>query len=123
MSKTAQKQNNKNSMETFFKVLRFIGKYRFLLVLSIILAAVTVILQLYVPVLFGYAIDEVVATHEVNLSRMWFYLSRILVMIVLSGIVTWVMSIINNRMTYHTVQYIRAKSIRHIQKLPLSYLD
>ena len=78
MSKTAKKQNNKNSMETFFKVLRFIGKYRFLLVLSIILAAVTVVLQLYVPVLFGYAIDEVVASHEVNFSRMWFYLSTIL---------------------------------------------
>ena len=123
MSKTGKKSQNKNSMATFFKVLRFIGKYRFLLVLSVILAAVTVILQLYVPVLFGYAIDEVVAAHEVDFSRMGFYLSRILVMIVLSGIATWVMNIINNRMTYRTVQDIRAKSIRHIQKLPLSYLD
>ena len=123
MSKTGKKSQNKNSMATFFKVLRFIGKYRFLLVLSVILAAVTVILQLYVPVLFGYAIDEVVAAHEVDFSRMGFYLSRILVMIVLSGIATWVMSIINNRMTYRTVQDIRARSIRHIQKLPLSYLD
>ena len=100
MSKTGKKSQNKNSMATFFKVLRFIGKYRFLLVLSVILAAVTVILQLYVPVLFGYAIDEVVAAHEVDFGRMGFYLSRILVMIVLSGIATWVMSIINNRMTY-----------------------
>ena len=123
MSKTGKKSQNKNSMATFFKVLRFIGKYRFLLVLSVILAAVTVILQLYVPVLFGYAIDEVVAAHEVDFGRMGFYLSRILVMIVLSGIATWIMSIINNRMTYRTVQDIRAKSIRHIQKLPLSYLD
>ena len=123
MRKTYKKSQNKNSMATFFKVLRFIGKYRFLLVLSVILAAVTVILQLYVPVLFGYAIDEVVAAHEVDFGRMGFYLSRILVMIVLSGIATWIMSIINNRMTYRTVQDIRAKSIRHIQKLPLSYLD
>ena len=111
MSKTGKKSQNKNSMATFFKVLRFIGKYRFLLVLSVILAAVTVILQLYVPVLFGYAIDEVVAAHEVDFGRMGFYLSRILVMIVLSGIATWIMSIINNRMTYRTVQDIRAKSI------------
>lgn len=51
MSKTDTTAKNKNSMATFFKVLRFIGKYRFLLVLSVILAAVTVILQLYVPVL------------------------------------------------------------------------
>ena len=123
MSKTGKKSQNKNSMATFVKVLRFIGKYRFLLVLSVILAAVTVILQLYVPVLFGYAIDEVVAAHEVDFGRMGFYLSRILVMIVLSGIATWIMSIINNRMTYRTVQDIRARSIRHIQKLPLAYLD
>ena len=123
MSKTYKKSQNKNSMATFFKVLRFIGKYRFLLVLSVILAAVTVILQLYVPVLFGYAIDEVVAAHEVDFGRMGFYLSRILVMIVFSGIATWIMSVINNRMTYRTVQDIRARSIRHIQKLPLSYLD
>ena len=79
MSKTDTTAKNKNSMATFFKVLRFIGKYRFLLVLSVILAAVTVILQLYVPVLFGYAIDEVVAAHEVDFTRMGFYLSRILV--------------------------------------------
>ena len=123
MSKTDTTAKNKNSMATFFKVLRFIGKYRFLLVLSVILAAVTVILQLYVPVLFGYAIDEVVAAHEVDFTRMGFYLSRILVMIVFSGIATWIMSVINNRMTYRTVQDIRARSIRHIQKLPLSYLD
>ena len=96
MSKTDTTAKNKNSMATFFKVLRFIGKYRFLLVLSVILAAVTVILQLYVPVLFGYAIDEVVAAHEVNFTRMGFYLSRILVMIVFSGIATWIMSVINN---------------------------
>ena len=123
MSKTDTTAKSKNSMATFFKVLRFIGKYRFLLVLSVILAAVTVILQLYVPVLFGYAIDEVVAAHEVDFTRMGFYLSRILVMIVFSGIATWIMSVINNRMTYRTVQDIRARSIRHIQKLPLSYLD
>lgn len=88
MSKTDTTAKSKNSMATFFKVLRFIGKYRFLLVLSVILAAVTVILQLYVPVLFGYAIDEVVAAHKVDFTRMGFYLSRILVMIVFSGIAT-----------------------------------
>ena len=61
--------------------------------------------------------------HEVDFTRMGFYLSRILVMIVFSGIATWIMSVINNRMTYRTVQDIRARSIRHIQVLPLSYLD
>lgn len=90
-------------METFFKVLRMIGNYRFLLILSIVLAAVTVVLQLYVPILFGNAIDEVVGAHAVDFDRMWYYLSRILVMVIVSSVSTWVMSIINNRMTYRTV--------------------
>ena len=69
MSKQNKQQTNTTSMETLWKVLRFIGKYRFLLVLSIILAAVSVILQLYVPVLFGNAIDQVVAKRDVVLSQ------------------------------------------------------
>ena len=120
MSNSKKKKMPKGSMETFFKVLRMIGNYRFLLILSIVLAAVTVVLQLYVPILFGNAIDEVVGAHAVDFDRMWYYLSRILVMVIVSSVSTWVMSIINNRMTYRTVQDIRAKAIRHIQELPLS---
>ena len=123
MSTKNKQQSNANSTETLWKVLRFIGRYRLLLILSIILAAVSVVLQLYVPVLFGDAIDQVVAEHQVNFQRMWYYLSRILVMVVVSSLATWIMNIINNRMTFRTVQDIRTKAIRHIQKLPLSYLD
>ena len=123
MSKQKKQHDTAGSMETLFKVLRFIGKYRFLLILSILLAAVSVILQLYVPILFGNAIDQVVAEHQVNFADMWYYLSRILIMVIVSGVATWVMNIINNRMTFRTVQDIRAKAIRHIQVLPLSYLD
>ena len=61
MSKVTSNDSAKGkSSETFFKVLRFIGRYRFLLILSIVLAAISVILQLYVPILFGNAIDQVV---------------------------------------------------------------
>ena len=98
MNKTTNDTANASSMETLWKVLRFIGKYRFLLILSIILAAVSVILQLYVPVLFGNAIDQVVAEHDVNFSMMWYYLTRILVMVIISSVATWIMNIINNRM-------------------------
>lgn len=118
---TAQQKNN--SMEILWKVLRFIGRYRFLLILSIVLASASVILQLYVPILFGDAIDEIVGEGQVNFDSMWYYLSRILVMMIVSGAATWIMNIINNRMTYNTVRDIRAKAIRHIQELPLSYLD
>ena len=124
MSRSTIKDPAKSkSSESFFKVLRFIGRYRFLLILSIILAAVSVILQLYVPILFGNAIDQVIAQHQVNFEMMWYYLSRILVMVILSSAATWLMNVINNRMTYQTVKDIRAKAIRHIQVLPLSYLD
>ena len=99
MNKTTNDTANASSMETLWTVLRFIGKYRFLLILSIILAAVSVILQLYVPVLFGNAIDQVVAEHQVNFEMMWYYLSRILVMVILSSVATWLMNAINNRMT------------------------
>ena len=123
MSKQKKQHDNAGSMETLFKVLRFIGRYRFLLILSILLAAVSVILQLYVQILFCNAIDQVVAEHQVNFADMWYYLSRILIMVIVSSVATWVMNIINNRMTFRTVQDIRAKAIRHIQVLPLSYLD
>lgn len=118
---TAQQKNS--SMEILWKVLRFIGRYRFLLIFSIVLASASVILQLYVPILFGDAIDEIVGEGQVNFDSMWYYLSRILVMVIVSGAATWIMNIINNRMTYNTVRDIRAKAIRHIQELPLSYLD
>ena len=112
-----------NSTEVLKKLLARIAKYRLLLVLSIILAAATVVLQLYVPILFGDAIDEIVAAHAVRFDAMWAYLRRILVFAAASGVTGWVMSLINNRMTYRVVQDIRAQSIRHIQRLPLAYLD
>lgn len=123
MSKSVKKDENVNSSEVMKKLLKRIARYRILLILSIVLAAATVILQLYVPMLFGDAIDEVIAPGKVNFAGMWVYLKKILFFAVLSGLTGWVMSLINNRMTYRVVQDIRAQSIRHIQRLPLAYLD
>ncbi|MDD7219695.1 MAG: ABC transporter ATP-binding protein [Clostridia bacterium] len=117
------KEDRSKSTQTFLKVLRFIGRYRILLILSIVLAAVSVVLQLYIPVLFGNAIDQIVAEHQVHFQTVLNYLQKILVMVLLSSAATWIMNMINNRMTYQTVQDIRAKAIRQIQVLPLSYLD
>lgn len=110
-------------MSTLFKVLRFIGRYRFLLILSILLACTTVVIQLYVPILFGNAIDQVVAAHQVHFHKMLYFLGHVTTLIVLSSILTWIMNMINNRMTYHTVKDIRSKAIQKISHLPLSYLD
>ena len=123
MKNTVKKDGNVNSAEVLKKLLSRIARYRLLLVLSIVLAAATVILQLYVPILFGDAIDEVVSAHHVRFEAMWVYLRKILFFAAISAITGWGMSLINNRMTYRVVQDIRSQSIRHIQRLPLSYLD
>ena len=121
--KAKKKNENVNSGEVLRKLLKRIARYRFLLVLSVILAAATVILQLYVPILFGDAIDNIVAAHRVDFAAMWGYLRAIIICAAVSGVTGWVMSLLNNRMTYRVVQDIRSQSIRHIQRLPLSYLD
>lgn len=117
------KTNRGTSLQALRKLLQLIAHYRFLLLVSVILAAATVILQLYVPMLFGDAIDKIVAEHRVNFSGVWYYLKRIVLLAALSALTAWVLSLINNRMTYCIVQDIRSKAIRHMQKLPLSYLD
>lgn len=112
-----------NSAAVLKKLLSRIARYTWLLVLSIVLAAATVILQLYVPVLFGDAIDQIVAEHNVNYAAMWGYLKAIIVCAAISGVTGYVMSLINNRVTYRVVQDMRSQAIRRIQHLPLSYLD
>lgn len=111
---------NKN---IFFKLMHFIGKYRFVLVVSILLAMFSVILQLYVPVLFGDAIDEIVSIGNVNFANLGHYLSKIIFCVILASISLWIMNLLNNKMTYHIVQDIRLQAMEHIQKLPLSYID
>lgn len=111
---------NKN---VFFKLMHFIGKYRFVLVVSILLAMFSVILQLYVPVLFGDAIDEIVSIGNVNFANLGHYLSKIIFCVILASISLWIMNLLNNKMTYHIIQDIRLQAMEHIQKLPLSYID
>ena len=105
------------------KLLRFIGFYKGLLILSLILSAVTVVLQLYVPILFGKGLDYIVGKGDVDFDGLKDKLLLILILVTVSGIATYFMSLVNNRMTYGIVKNIRAKSIRKLQLLPLSYLD
>ena len=111
------------SFQTLRKVLKFIGKYKILLVFSIVLSIVAAILQLYVPILFGAAIDTVIKQGEVHYSQLLSVLINIGICIAVASISLWVMNLINNRLTYQTVKEIRAKAMRHIQHIPLSYLD
>ena len=111
------------SFQTLGKVLKFIGKYKVLLVFSVTLSIVAAILQLYVPILFGDAIDTVIKQGEIHYSQLISTLINIGICITIASISIWVMNLINNRLTYQTVKEIRAKAMRHIQHIPLSYLD
>ena len=112
-----------SSMETLRKVMEVISKYRILVLLSILLAAISVILQLYIPVLFGDAIDTILGAKQVRFDLLMPYLVRIAGLVVAASFATWVMNLTNNRLTYRTVRDIRAKAIRQMQVLPLSTLD
>ena len=111
------------SFQTLGKVLKFIGKYKVLLVFSVTLSIVAAILQLYVPILYGDAIDTVIKQGEIHYSQLISTLINIGICITIASISLWVMNLINNRLTYQTVKEIRAKAMRHIQHIPLSYLD
>ena len=111
------------SRQTLTKVLGLIGRYRLLLLVSVALAAFTVVLQLYVPILFGDAIDQIIAPDNVNLAALASILAKAGALIAISSVATWVMNLVNNRLAFHTVKDIRARAIRQIQRLPLSYLD
>lgn len=119
-----KKQDKKmDSWQAMKQLLPIIGRYRLLLVISIILAAVSVILQLYVPIIFGRAIDQIVGQGRVDFPAIGQDLVQILLLVLVSAAATWVMGLINNKLTYRTVQDIREKAIRQLQLLPLSYLD
>lgn len=121
--KPVKKMSREETRTVFIKVLRVIGNYRLLLFLSVLLAAVSVILQLYIPILFGQAIDCIVGPGEVDFAAVAAIMKKTLFFIILASLVTWVMNLANNRLTYRTVADIRAKAIRRIQEVPLSYLD
>ena len=112
--------NTGSSFATFHKVMRYIGRYRFLLAISIVLSALTVVLTLYVPVLFGDAIDCIVEEGSVDFERMGKYLLLICILVIVTAVLTWFMNLINNRVTYCTIRDIRKDAIRLIPILNLA---
>ena len=112
-----------DSVVTLKKLLRIIGNYKIWLTLSIILATFTVILQLYIPILFGDAIDGIITEGRVDFDMVGAFLSKTLLLIIITSFATWIMNVINNRIAYRVVQDIRSKAIRKIERLPLSFID
>ncbi len=110
-------------MQIFKQVLQYIRKYWFLVIVSLILATLTVLLTLYIPILTGDAIDKIVAAGEVDFYAIKGILLKMGIAILLAGAFQWLMNTCNNHITFHVVKDIREAAFEKIQKLPLKYLD
>ena len=110
-------------MQALGKVLRRLKRYRLLLALSILFAAVTVALTLYVPVLVGEAIDLILGPGQVDFTGIAALLVRIAWIVAVTALLQWLMNTINNKITYQVVRDVRDEAFRRIQILPLKYLD
>lgn len=105
------------------KLSPFIGRHWVGLAASIVLAGAMVVLQLYVPILFGDAIDLMVGEGQVWFDGIASYISSIVIIVCISAVCTYFMNLINNRIAFGIVREIRSKAIEHVQRVPLSYLD
>ena len=114
---------DEKQMTTLKKVLHRIKPYTPGIVLSLCSAAVSVVMTLYIPVLIGRAIDCIVEAGRVDFARMGSLLTRVVLCALAAGLVQWGMREINNRITFQVTRDIRNEAFRHIQVLPLSYLD
>lgn len=113
-----------NSQKKVLKrVLKQLKHYRFLLVLSITLALLTVAGNLAAPIFFGEAIDLIVGKNHVSFRGMAFYFALVGGIVALTSLAQWMMNVINNRITYNVIRDIRAEAFAHIQDLPLKYID
>lgn len=110
-------------METMGKVLNYIRRYWPLVALSLILAAATVALTLYIPILTGDAVDLLLGKGEVDFPGVFAVMKKIGVAMLLTAIAQWVMNTCNNHITYHVVKDIREEAFHRLEELPLKYLD
>lgn len=108
---------------TVKKVLDYIRRYWFYLGLSIVLAAVTVALTLYIPILTGRAVDLIITKGQVDFAGILVILERMAVVILLTAAAQWIMNACNNKITYNVIRDIRKEAFERIEHLPLKYID
>ena len=104
-------------------MLRYIRRYWFFVALSILCAAVTVALTLYVPILTGDAIDYIIDKGLVNFDPVLSIVKKIVVVVLLTAVSQWMMNVSNNRIAYHVIHDIRREAFHKIEILPLKYID
>ncbi|MCI8969706.1 MAG: ABC transporter ATP-binding protein [Lachnospiraceae bacterium] len=118
--KITDHRSNKDIMK---KVLDHIGKYKFFLLFSIVLAAVSVVLTLYIPILTGQAVDCILGPGAVDFDGIWAILKKMAVIIVITAAVQWLMNTCNNKIAYQVVRDVRDEAFKKLQILPLKYID
>ncbi len=123
MAKGKPRKMTADDAKTIWRILHYIQNYRGHVILSILLAAVTVVLTLYIPILTGQAVDTIVGPGAVDWTTLLQILERMGFMILVTAFAQWVMNHINNVVTFRVVQDIRTKAFNHIEELPVSYLD
>ena len=109
--------------DTIRTILCYIRKHTFLVILSLVLAAVTVVSTLYLPILTGHAIDCMIAKGKVDFAALRPILEKMIVTLAITGFSQWLMNVCNNRITYLVMREIREDAFHHIHDLPLKYLD
>ncbi len=128
----AAKMDKGQQKETLVKVLKYMKPYRFLLIVAIVMAAVSVVFTLYLPILTGDAVDVLLqflpsARETADVGAAWVTLRQLLVkmgvVILLTAAAQWIMSLCNNHIVYSIIEDIREKAFDKLQKVPLKYLD
>ncbi len=123
MKNRDKKERNGSSKNIMKQVLNHIGKYKFYLAFSIVMAAVSVVLTLYIPILTGQAVDCIVGAGAVDFDGIWEILKTMVVIILLTAVVQWLMNTSNNKIAYQVVRDVRDEAFRKLEILPLKYID
>ena len=112
-----------NNKEIIKRIFAYVGRYKILLALSMLLAGVSVAGSLYIPVLIGNVIDFIIDKGLVRFDRIIPVLIRICIIIAVVAVSQWVMNVLNNKITFGVVRDMRDRAFSKIERLPVSYID
>ncbi len=118
-----KKDNKSSSGRTLKKVMLRIKRYWVYLIISILMAVITVASSLYAPILVGNAIDYIIGPGDVDFIGVRSVIMKFALVIVCTAVSQWIMNICNNKIIYHVTRNIRDEAIEKIEHLPLSYID
>ena len=122
MGKSNERKTGSNA-RTLGRILRCIRPYGGLVARSLVLSLLTVGLTLYVPILTGRGVDAIVGTGLVDFTALLAVIAGIVISVAVTALAQWIMSHINNKITYRIVRDLRVQAFNHLQALPLSYVD